>query len=186
VALQSNTSLYLLNYLKGNSMTHHVFAFGSNMCSGRFRAYGVHPEGAGRTALLPGYRLLFNKESMDGSGKANLERHEGSETWGVLYVLSDADLQTLDDGEVGYRRMKLPICLTDNTTVDAWVYVAEKPSNEPTLRPYTWYMRFLIEGAREYALPADYISALERIEAQNDTDERRDRKRRALTCRAES
>ena len=33
----------LLNYLKGNSMSQNVFAYGSNMCSGRFRDYRVRP-----------------------------------------------------------------------------------------------------------------------------------------------
>jgi gamma-glutamylcyclotransferase len=156
------------------------------MCLGRFRAYGVHPDSAGRSALLTGYQLLFNKESTDGSGKANLGAHEGSETWGVVYALSDADLRTLDDGEVGYRRVKVPVCLADNIKVDAWVYIAKQPNNDLTLRPYAWYKRFLVEGATEHSLPKDYIAALAQIEAQNDTNERRDRKKRALSCRAES
>jgi hypothetical protein len=81
-------------------MSEQIFAYGSNMCSGRFRDYGVHPEGAGPGALLVGYRLLFNKQSTDGSGKANVEVHEGSQVWGELYSVPDADLQLLDDGEV--------------------------------------------------------------------------------------
>jgi gamma-glutamylcyclotransferase len=128
----------LLNYLKGNSLSQNVFAYGSNMCSGRFRAYRVHPEGAGRGALLTGYRLLFNKESTDGSGKANVEAHEGSETWGVLYVISDADLRTLDDGEVGYRQVRLPVHTTDDVESQTWVYVAITPDTDAALRPYIW------------------------------------------------
>ena len=81
------------------------------MCSGRFRAYGVHPDSAGRSVLVTGFRLLFNKESTDGSGKANLEAQEGSKTWGVVKAFSNADLRTLDDGEVGYPRVKVPVCL---------------------------------------------------------------------------
>src|SRR5208283_3782061 len=78
----------LLNYLKANSstrgvpMSEKVFAYGSNMCSGRFRAYTVSPEGEGRAALLRAYRLVFNKRSQDGSGKANVEPHEPSHVWG--------------------------------------------------------------------------------------------------------
>ena len=92
-------------------MSQAVFAHGSNMCSGRFRAYGVHPEGAGRSALLTGYRLVFNKKSTDGSGKGNVEVCEGTQVWGVLYSLPDADLHTLDEGEVGYRSRLTPYCL---------------------------------------------------------------------------
>ena len=86
-------------------MSKPVFAYGSNMCSGRFRAYRIQPEQTGRAAVLSGYRLVFDNESIDRSGKANLEPHGGSETWGVIYLIPDTDLQKLDDGEVGYHRM---------------------------------------------------------------------------------
>jgi hypothetical protein len=182
----------LLNYLKANSsslggsMIQQVFAFGSNMCSGRFRAYGVSPEAAGRAAVLPGYRLLFNKKSTDDkSGKANVAADAGSDVWGVLYAVPDGDLDKLDKGEGGYRRVRLFLRLVDNTSIDAWVYVAKKPKDDP-LRPYTWYKRFLVEGAREHSLPEDYIAELDRIDAVADTDERRDREKRALACHAES
>ena len=93
-----------------------VFAYGSNMCSGRFRAYGVSPEGAGRAAILPGHRLVFNKKSADDdSGKANIAAHGGSDVWGVLYTVSDVDLDKLDKGEGGYRRERLSLRLADNT-----------------------------------------------------------------------
>ena len=128
----------LLNYLRanstplGSSMSHQVFAFGSNMCSGRFRDYGVSPEGAGRPAVLPGHRLLFNKKSTkDDSGKANVAAHEGSEVWGVLYTISDGDLEKLDKGEGGYRRERLSLRLMDNTNADAWCML---PGNRRTIR----------------------------------------------------
>ena len=182
----------LLNYLKANSsslgasMSQQVFAFGSNMCSGRFRAYGVSPEVPGRAAVLPGHHLLFNKKSTDDkSGKANVAAHVGSDVWGVLYTIPDADLDKLDKGEGGYRRVRLSLRLMDNTSTDAWVYVAKKPKHDPALRPYTWYKRFLVEGAHEHALPADYIRKLENIDAVQDADAARDRRKRALACQAQ-
>ena len=111
--------------------------------------------------------------------------HEGSEVWGVLYSIPDLDLRTLDEGEGGYHRVRMPVRTTDNANIDACVYVASRPSNDPTLRPYTWYKRFLVEGAREHSLPTLYISELERIEAVRDTDEERDRRKSALTCQAQ-
>ena len=183
----------LLNYLKanlashGSSVSQQVFAFGSNMCSGRFRAYGVSPEGAGRAAVLPGHHLLFNKRSTDDkSGKANVAAHAGSDVWGVLFSVPDGDLHKLDKGEGGYQRVRLSLRLMDNAITDAWVYIAKKPQDDPALRPYTWYKRFLVEGAREHSLPAEYIAELERIEAVPDTNEQRDRQKRALACRAAS
>ena len=59
-------------------MSTYIFAYGSNMCSARFRDYGVLPEGNGAAALLGGYRLVFNKRSTrDGSGKASIEPLKG-------------------------------------------------------------------------------------------------------------
>ncbi len=57
-------------------MSENVFACGSNMCSARFRDYGLFPEGNGSCAVLGGYRLVFNKRSKDGLGKANVEPQE--------------------------------------------------------------------------------------------------------------
>ncbi|MCZ2076306.1 MAG: gamma-glutamylcyclotransferase [Bryobacteraceae bacterium] len=145
-------------------MSQKVFAYGSNMCSGRFRDYGVAPEGDGSAAVLIDYRLVFNKKSRDGSGKANIEPHRDSEVWGVLYTVPDADLATLDYGEgLGYHRKRLEVHPNDNRCLGVWAYVASRPSDDPLLRPYTWYKRFLVEGAKEHALPHEYISALERL-----------------------
>ncbi|SRR5437660_4519809 len=168
-------------------MSEKVFAYGSNMCSGRFRAYAVSPEGEGRAALLLAYRLVFNKRSQDGSGKANVEPHEPSHVWGVLYTIPDTDLETLDRREgAGYRRVRMPVRMNDADIMNAWVYLASEPSNDAALRPYTWYKRFLVEGAREHSLPAQYIATLENIEAVQDTDAARDRGKRALACEAQS
>lgn len=165
-------------------MSQIIFAFGSNMCSGRLRDYSVSPEAPGVAGLLEGYRLLFNKPSTDGSGKANVEAHKGSYVWGVLYSIPDTDLPTLDAGEVGYHRVALTVRGADNIDSPAWVYVATVQNNAPTLHPYTWYSRFLIEGAREHALPPGYISELENIHAIQDPDAARDRRKRALACQA--
>ena len=165
-------------------MSTYVFAYGSNMCSGRFRDYGVSPERPGVAAVLSGYELRFNKRSQDGSGKANIEPLTGMELWGVLYTVSDADLKKLDQGEVGYRRSSVTVRLADMTLVGAWVYVAVTPvtPDETPLLPYEWYKRFLVEGAREHGLPNDYVTLLEAVKAIHDADSERDRQKRALNC----
>jgi len=165
-------------------MSENVFAYGSNMCSGRFREYGALPEGKGRAALLANYRLLFNKKSKkDGSGKANVEPHVGGQVWGVVYTVSDNDLKLLDAGEIGYSRTKLPVRV-GNASAEVWVYVASSPSQDPALRPYTWYKRFLVEGAKEHAISPEYVATLEQIEATQDKNEKRDREKRMIACDA--
>jgi gamma-glutamylcyclotransferase (GGCT)/AIG2-like uncharacterized protein YtfP len=163
-------------------MCKRIFAYGSNLCPGRLRDHGVHSADMGVKAWLSGYRLRFNKRSSDGSGKANLEQHEGSRVWGVLYSISDADLDTLDRGEGGYDRVCLSVVTPDGKEHQAQVYLASEPGNDADLRPYTWYKRFLVEGALEHGLPSEYIATLEKIEAVQDPDPDRDRRMRTLPC----
>src|SRR5712692_10518012 len=110
-------------------MSELVFAYGSNMCLGRFLDYKVHPEAPGQTAQLQGYSLRFNKSSDDGSGKANVEPQEGGVVWGVLYSIPDAELQILSAGEGGYVPRRMPV-ISASGRVEAWVYVADKASDD--------------------------------------------------------
>jgi len=161
-----------------------VFAFGSNMCSGRLREYSVAPERPGVAAVLSKYRLRFNKRSLDGSGKANVENDSASEVWGVLYSIPEDQLAALDQGEgSGYSRERVVVLGRDGTSSKAWVYVATEPDADPELRPYWWYKRFLVERAKEHELPPAYVERLEAIEAMDDLDAARDRSKRSLLCK---
>lgn len=165
-------------------MSEMVFAYGSNMCSGRFREYGLEPIGRGQLASLDGYLLSFNKLSKkDRSGKANVLPCAGHRVLGVLYEIHGADLALLDKGEgAGYERSKVAVRTADDKPVEAWIYVATTPITTRQLRPYTWYKRFLVEGAREHLLPFEYIEELEAIEATVDSDSKRHAERWALAC----
>jgi hypothetical protein len=164
-------------------MSEFVFAFGSNMCSGRLRDYGVKPLCAGVPAELSGYRLAFDKASkVDGSGKANVQRSQGDTVWGVLFEISEEDLSELDRGEgPGYRRERVTVRTKTRETL-SWIYTAVRPVKTKTLRPHAWYKRFLVEGAREHGLPDDYVRTLETIESSEDPDKSRDAAKRQLTC----
>lgn len=166
-------------------MSELIFAYGSNMCRGRFLDYNVHPEGPGQPAELRGYVLRLNKVGRRAgrrSGKGNVEQCAGETVWGVLYSIPDDELPALDTGEgPGYRRVQLHV-ESSAGPIDAWVHVATRPSNDPTLRPYSWYKRFIVEGARSHGLPAGYIAKLEAIDAVEDPDLAWDQNRRSLTC----
>jgi gamma-glutamylcyclotransferase len=155
------------------------------MCAGRLLDYGVHPEGPGQPAELHGYGLRLNKVGRRNgrqSGKGNVEQCPGETVWGVLYTIPDHELKVLDEGEgPGYQRVRLP-AESSAGSVDAWVHVAKAPSKDPDLRPYSWYKRFIVEGARSHGLPTEYIAKLEAIEAIDDPDQEWDRNRRSLTC----
>jgi cation transport regulator ChaC len=114
-----------------------IFAYGSNMCLGRFLDYNVHAEAPGERARLEGYVLRFNKRSTDESGKANVEPCDGGVVWGVLYSIPDAELPILSRGEGGYTPIQRSV-VRDAGPVDAWVYVATQASANAALRPYSW------------------------------------------------
>ena len=101
--------------------------------------------------LLTVISCSTKKSTDDKSGKANVAAHAGSVVWGVLCTIADGDLDKLDKGEGGYRKVRLSLRLTDNTSTDAWVYVAKKPQNDPgSLRHSLIHRsgRELIYGAR--------------------------------------
>ena len=164
-------------------MSEAVFAFGSNMCSGRLRDYAVAPSRGGVAAVLSEYRLRFNKPSLDGSGKANVENSPDDVVWGVLYFIPVRQLAVLDAGEgSGYLRKRILVRGGDGTSSQAWIYVASAPDANPNLRPYSWYKRFLVEGANEHGLPPGYVERLNAIDAINDPDVARDQVKRSLLC----
>jgi len=151
-----------------------IFAYGSNMRSSRLKARtpSATPLGAGK---LKGHALRWHKTGNDGSGKCDVE-HTGRDddaVWGVLYTLDAAEKQDLDKAEalgIGYTEQCATIQIGDET-INAWFYVAIDTS--PDLTPYHWYKAFVVEGAREHALPADYIAALEAVASMPDDDEER-------------
>ena len=162
-------------------MTSFVFAYGSNMCSGRFRDYGMTHVGPGRAALLEGFSLSFKKPSTDGSGKATVSNHPSGYVWGVLYEIPTDELAKLDGGERGYVRETATVVVEDKP-VTAWLYVATRSDEINPLRPYSWYKRFLVEGAREHGLPIGYILRLKEVEDQIDPERERHDERMALVC----
>ena len=101
----------------------------------------------------------------------------------MLYEIQDADLARLDKGEgTGYNRSKLTVRTADGIPVEAWIYIATKPITTHQLRPYTWYKRFLVEGAQEHLLPLEYITGLRAIDAMIDSNSKRHEEKWALPC----
>lgn len=164
------------------SMSERIFAYGSNMCLGRLREYDVHPKKQGLPGQLLAHALRFNKKSTkDGSGKANVEPSDGAAVWGVIYEITNEELERLNEGEIGYSPKRMPV-LGSSGQVDAWVHVADKPDKDAALRPYSWYKRFLVEGARFHGLPPEYVAKLEAIDTSDDQNLVRDRLRRSIGC----
>jgi AIG2-like family len=162
------------------------FAYGSNMCTGRLRRR-VPSAAAPQVAKLSGHTFHFHKRSDDGSGKGNALNtgNPADVVRGVIFRIHPREKHALDDAEgVGHGYVERPVTVTDEAgnQHQTFMYVADEKSIDNSLRPYSWYKRFVVEGARQHRLPADYIARIEAIVSDEDPDRNRDAENRQVMC----
>jgi hypothetical protein len=80
----------------------------------------------------------------------------------------------------GYLEKTVTVVTVTGQSYAALMYYANDTNAK--LRPYSWYLRFVLDGAKQHGLPADYISAIGAIVADEDPNRERDRKERAVQC----
>ena len=147
------------------------FGYGSNMNRGIFEnRRGMRPIQE-QTARLENYRLCFNLPIGRGErGVANLERHLGARTWGVLYLITTDQAEHLDRTEgvsrSRYRRIPVSLFVETGEKIAAFTYQSGKVSWDR--KPSPRYMGLLIEGAIQHGLPADYLVYLRTFELAVD------------------
>lgn len=135
-------------------MTLH-FAYGSNMSRPMMRSHAPQARPLG-VATLQGFRFLIMAD-----GYASIERSMTGTVHGVLWRIMPRDRVTLDAWEnVGaglYRAEMLPV-RHDGKLVPALVYLGR--TDRPG-RPRSGYMKAVIDAARDWELPDQYIRSLE-------------------------
>ena len=111
---------------------------------------------------LSGYRLTFNRFSSGwGGGVADVIREPGSKVWGLVFEISDSDLERLDRYEGCYKeqtslyeRWKAVIDTPDGQVCDVWVYtVVEKQKFVP---PTSEYLQIIKDAAVKWNFPKRY------------------------------
>ena len=160
------------------------FAYGSNMLSRRLKAPercpSARPLGV---AELRRYELRWHKRSKkDGSGKCDIVPSTAPDavTLGVLYEIAGTDRTRLDSVEglhMGYEAIEVSV-LSGGALQNARCYQAT--DTDASLRPLTWYRALVVAGAKEHALPDDYIEELEAVAADQDHDAKRHAENMAL------
>jgi gamma-glutamylcyclotransferase len=158
----------------GLATTFFYFAYGSNMFTPRLTGRTPSAVVLG-SASICGYKLTFDKFSIDGSGKCDMEATGNVDdvTWGVLFCINATEITALDKAEGlghGYRKESIRVCRADHE-VSAFAYVATKKN--PVLEPYHWYKNLVIAGCREHGLPDAYTAAIERVPSKPDVDKQR-------------
>ena len=158
------------------------FAYGSNMHPRRLgaRLSSARPIGA---RALAGYALRFHKAGKDGSAKCDAEPTGNAEdrVWGVLYEIDAAQEAVLDRVEglgIGYRKAQVRLASAAGEGCDAFIYRALRI--DAALRPFAWYKRHVVEGARAAGLPTAYVAAIERLPALPDPCAERARREFAI------
>ncbi len=132
------------------------FSYGSNMHADQM-ARRVSSASRVGLARLPGNRLVFNKRSADGSGKANLVESPDEAVWGVLYEMHHDDMNILDQYEVGYHRVGVCVYVGDDP-LTAYTHLSTSLTDRPL--PYRWYKGLVLKAALEHGLPDDYLEYL--------------------------
>lgn len=160
------------------------FAYGSNLSEERLRRRVPSARFLG-PARLEGHALRFHKLGLDGSGKADAFRtgHPGDAVWGALFEMDERhkdDLDRYEDLGRSYREVGVRVRTPDAGIREAFAYVALPSAIEPDLKPFAWYLAFVVRGARERGLPREWIEALRAVEATEDPDPERARRNRQI------
>jgi cation transport regulator ChaC len=164
----------------------YYFAYGSNMCTGRLRIR-VPSARPLFVARLRGYALRFHKRSTDGSGKADAEYtgNDSDSVWGVVFEIDATQKPNLDEAEglgSGYDEKRINLNDSAGRTYNAWMYYASQSHKDARIRPYSWYLRFVVEGAKQHGLLAEYVALIASAESNEDQDQARDARNRNILC----
>lgn len=142
----------------------YYFAYGSNMDLEQVKERKISYRQREK-AILKDYTLLFNKESFNQYGEtyANIQSKKGSILEGILYSIDDRGLGILDKFEgapIHYKRQKVQVITTNNETIEAIVYIANKEyigKGKPTKE----YLNHLLAG--KDLLTEDYFIKLQAV-----------------------
>ncbi len=149
----------------------YYFAYGSNMNPEQLRVRGVKPRQVG-VARLRDHEVGFYGHSRTWDGAVEtVIRSEFRDVWGALYDLTYSGGDTLDgwqdarlDGSGSYFHYPTTVVDTDGITHKVLLY--KKDILGPPQKPSTEYLNFIIQGAVERGLPADYIEGLRQRESR--------------------
>jgi cation transport regulator ChaC len=137
----------------------YYFAYGSNMAPAQMTARCPSALKV-CVAVLAGHRLVFNRSgSYRPGGVANLEPSPGERVYGVLWKLSRAEFQALDQAEDprAYGREQVQVRSEDGQPYDCDAYMAIP--DQPDI-PDCNYLEALIQAGHDAGLPPEYLTRL--------------------------
>lgn len=125
-------------------------------------------------ASLPNYQIDFTRKSSESKcGVADIVKDNNFKIYGVVYRIDEIDLGKLDKREGytpqrdknAYKRIEIMVFEEDNDEkpITAFTYEVEKKEFGKH-KPDRKYKNFIVNGAKFWKLPKDYINFLENIE----------------------
>ncbi len=158
------------------------FSYGSNMSSARLHRR-VSSAAFVSVATLGAHALRFHKLGHDGSGKCDAwaTAESADAVIGVVFEISAADKAILDRYEGlgnGYDHKQVRLVTSAGAMLEAVMYVATR--TDGSLTPYDWYLAHVLAGAREHALPDDYVDAIAAVASVADPDRARHAREMAI------
>ncbi len=148
----------------------YYFAYGSNVAPERMKERKVKFKSRERGGLR-GWKLVFNKRGMDGTGKANIEREEGGVVEGALYLLKKEELEKLYpyEGFKGkgnpsnhYDLVEVEVERENGERVKALTFVALPWVIDNSVKPARWYLNLILKGKDLFS--REYYEALSKVE----------------------
>ena len=162
-----------------------IFTYGSNMNINRLKER-VPSAIKICNASVEGYKFSFNKRSsVDGSARGNiLQTNDVTvKVWGVVFEIAESDKSVLDLVEglgKGYNEQQIDLFDDKGNVVRAQVYIADTRAINNEVLPFDWYKAFVVTGAEQNNLPADYIETLKNTTAKLDKNVQRNQKQQAI------
>jgi hypothetical protein len=98
--------------------------------------------------------------------------------YGVVFNIDAQERPLLDAAEGlgnGYNHTHIKI-VTDASVLTAFTYTTDPRFIDDSLILFMWYKKYVVEGAKRYALPASYVRMLEDIDAVPDDNHQRARR----------
>ena len=158
----------------------YYFAYGSNLHPVRLAQRVPSAELIG-VAEYSHHKLVFHKKGYDASGKCNM-LHSGSGPdliYGAIYQMRREHKDALDRHEGnghGYADDLITV-RHGSRQYTCFTYFARESHIVDGLKPYHWYKRLVLLGARYLRFPPFYISSIEAVESVEDpATERRQEK----------
>ena len=117
-----------------------------------------------KTVLLEGHRFVYDGFSVTWDGAVgNIVKAAAESVWGALYDITESDRVTLDAFEGyprAYDRKEVEVKDRDGNVYGAVTYFR---TGRGLGKPHPDYEKVVLEGAKECALPEDYMDRYLRV-----------------------